>query len=123
MNDIKNSFLFILEFVKRLRFVKSDFKELVDFARNNPAMLGFIKFNCWLMVVNIYLVFVCGLVLLWSAISTLLPMSKEVAEYITLPIMLASFYVVAILFGAMKSRVVNAIKKKVVVSGGHHVND
>lgn len=118
MNDIKNSFLFILEFVKRLRFVKSDFKELVEFIRNNPAMLGFIKFNCWLMVVNIYLVFVCGLVLLWSAISTLLPMSKEVAEYLTLPITLASFYVVAILFGAMKSRVVNAIKKKLTKSGG-----
>lgn len=118
MNDIKNSFLFILEFVKRLRFVKSDFKELVEFIRNNPAMLGFIKFNCWLMVVNIYLVFVCGLVLLWSAISTLLPMSKEVAEYLTLPIMLVSFYVVAILFGAMKRMVVNAIKKKLTESGG-----
>ncbi|HCF4091691.1 TPA: hypothetical protein NIE69_002104 [Pseudomonas aeruginosa] len=123
MNDIKNSFLFILEFVKRLRFAKSDFKELVEFIRNDPAMLGFLKFTCWLMVANIYLIFVCGLVMLWSAISSLLPISKEVAEYITLPIMLASFYVVAILFGAMKSRVVNAIKKKVVVSGGHHVND
>ncbi|WP_054889084.1 hypothetical protein [Pseudomonas sp. NBRC 111118] len=118
MNDIKNSFLFILGFVKRLRFVKSDFKELVEFIRSNPAMLGFIKFNCWLMVINIYLVFVCGLVMLWSAISTLLPMSKEVAEYLTLPITLASFYVVAILFGAMKSRVVNAIKMKLTKSRG-----
>ncbi|WP_345960754.1 hypothetical protein [Pseudomonas sp. NY8896] len=110
MNDIKNSFLFILEFVKRLRFVKSDFKELVDFARNDLMMQDILKFMCWPLVACLYLMFVCALMILWTTFSNLLPLSEDVIEYLTLLVLLASLYIVAVIFEAMKGRVVNAIK-------------